>query len=71
MPISTVPNSFIGLGSPGKPATEIELPISIFKYIHAQKEALIPQRTVGKAQNLRERILVASLFPDIYTRSKK
>ena len=70
MPVSTVPNSVIGLRQPGS-AGEIQLPITVYKYIASQKEAPIPQRTVGKAQNLRERILVASLFPDIYTRSKK
>ena len=70
MPQQVVPNSAIGLGEPGKPAGEIALPVSLFKYIHAQKEAPAPKQTVGKAQTLRERILTVSLFPDIYTRHK-
>ena len=65
-------NKSIGLDGtdPGKPAGEINLPVSLMKFVHSKKEAPVPKVTVGKAQTVREHILVASLFPDIYTRHK-
>lgn len=66
-----VPNAMIGLGSPGTPVSEIQIGVSLFNYVYKEKEAPTPAGTVGKAQTLRERILVASIFPDIYTRNKK
>lgn len=69
---SVISNKIIGLdgSEPGKPAGEINLPISLMKFVHGQKEAPVPKATVGKAQTVREHILVASLFPNIYTRHK-
>ena len=70
MPISTVSNAKIGLKSNGG-SGDIDTPTSVFKFLAGKKEAPIPKQTVGKAQSLREKILVLSIFPDIYTRSKK
>lgn len=69
MPVSTVSNAKIGLKTQNG-SDDIDTPTSVFKFIAGKKEAPVPKKTVGKAQNLRERILVASLFPDIYTRHK-
>ena len=65
-----VPNTFIGLKDE-QGSDQINFDTSIFKFLAGKKDAPIPTSTVGKAQNLREKILVASIFPDIYTRNKK
>ena len=70
MPQCTVSRALIGL-TEVQGSDQLNFDVSVYKYLVGKKEAPIPERTVGKAQNLRERILVASLFPDIYTRSKK
>lgn len=64
-----IPNSFIGLKTNG--TDQVNFDTSVFKFLATQKQAPIPKYTVGKAQSLRERILVVSLFPDIYTRTQK
>ena len=65
-----IPRSFIGLQDV-QGSDQINFDVSVFKFLAGKKEAPVPKVTVGPAQNLRERILVASIFPDIYTRSKK
>lgn len=64
-----IPNSSIDLKING--TDQINFDTSVFKFLATQKQAPIPKYTVGKAQSLRERILVVSLFPDIYTRTQK
>ena len=67
---STVSRAFIGLQDV-QGSDQINFDTSIYKFLVGKKEAPVPKATVGPAQNLRERILVASIFPDIYTRNKK
>ena len=66
----TIPRSFIGL-TEVQGSDQLNFDTSVYKFLVGKKEAPVPKATVGPAQNLRERILVASIFPDIYTRSKK
>ena len=65
---STLPNHSIGLNT--EKLDEINIPMSVMKFVNRKQMAPIPKRTVGKCTTMRERILQMSLFPDIYDRKK-
>lgn len=66
---STLPNSRVGLYS--EHMDEMNLPHALFKFLATKKDAPPPKGTTGKCQTMRERILQASLFPDIYDKRGK
>ena len=66
---STQPNSAVGLNSDNLGESTINL--ANFRFLAMMKEAPVPKGTKGRTTTMRERILQASLFPDIYDKRGK
>jgi hypothetical protein len=59
-----VPLAKIGM-EPDKPVSEIHMGISVFKYLSSKGDIAPVKDSVGKAQDIRTKIIQMSLFPQI------